>query len=168
MAQITMTLDQIAKRLADDVQFRNHFYKAAYHGQATPKSLRLVIWDYMAALMPGEDRRTISERDRLVHYFKDIIIDRKLSYQLEEILPLPEQKETTDMSHQKIIETKTYVNGADAANMTDEQIFSAIANVEAEINHLNGVQNKPQKLEAKIAAMQEDIKALVAFVDGRN
>lgn len=65
------------------------------------------------------------------------------------------------------IETKTFINGSDASSMNDAQIFSKIATLEAEHNRLDGIQNKPKKLVAVMAAIKEDIAKLVAYVDSR-
>lgn len=65
------------------------------------------------------------------------------------------------------IETRTFIFGDNAANMTDEQIFAGIAKIEAEIKKLDGVENKPKKLQAKIDAMKADIAKLVEYVDAR-
>lgn len=65
------------------------------------------------------------------------------------------------------IETKTFINGADASGMSDAAIFSKIATLEAEHNRLDGIQNKPNKLVAVMVAIKEDIAKLVAYVDGR-
>lgn len=65
------------------------------------------------------------------------------------------------------IETKTFIQGEDAATLTDTQIFSKIAKLEAEIEKLDKIQNKPKKLVAVIEKLKEDINKLVEFVDAR-
>ena len=68
---------------------------------------------------------------------------------------------------QPTIQTKTLINGQDAANMTDEQIFQKIARLEQEIDKLKAIRAKSTKLEAAITAAEKDVADLVAYVDGR-
>lgn len=65
------------------------------------------------------------------------------------------------------IETKTYIFGTLAANVSDDQVFGMVAGLEQQIEQLSKTQNKSKKLEAKIAALQADVKALNDFVDAR-
>lgn len=65
------------------------------------------------------------------------------------------------------IETKIFIFGTDASTMSDDQIVDRIFDIEKEIASLEAVKNKPKKLVAKLQAMQDDIKALVEYVDGR-
>ena len=76
----------------------------------------------------------------------------------------PQPKEDTMAT---IIETKTFIDGIDASTVSDEQIFTRIAKIEAQIDTWNKIKTKPKKLEAKIAEAQQSINMLVAFVDGR-
>ena len=65
------------------------------------------------------------------------------------------------------IETKTFIEGIDAANLSDEQVFKKIASLENSIKVWSAIENKPKKLDALIEQTKADIKALVAYVDGR-
>lgn len=65
------------------------------------------------------------------------------------------------------IETVVRIQGQDASRMSDDDIFSFIAKLETQKKVLNGVENKPKKLTAKIDALQADIEKLVAYVDAR-
>lgn len=65
------------------------------------------------------------------------------------------------------IEVKTFVKGTDAANMSDDQIFSVILSIEQEIVALEKIQSKPETLKNKIKSMLIDIDALVKYVDTR-
>ena len=65
------------------------------------------------------------------------------------------------------IETKTFINGADASELSDNQIFQRIAKLEGEMDKLVGIRAKSVKKDAAIAALQSDIDALVAYVDAR-
>lgn len=65
------------------------------------------------------------------------------------------------------IEVKTFIAGADAAAMTDGQIFQKIAQLENEIAKLSAIKTKPKKLVSTIEKLQEDINLLVQYVDDR-
>ena len=65
------------------------------------------------------------------------------------------------------IETKVLIAGQDASTMTDKEIFSFIAKLEKEQAILEGVKNKPKKLNVALNALQEDILKLIAYVDDR-
>jgi hypothetical protein len=66
------------------------------------------------------------------------------------------------------IETKTFIAGTDAANMDDTQIFRYIAKLEGEIDRLKAIRAGSKKLQAAIAKLEEDVQALVEYVDGRS
>jgi hypothetical protein len=76
------------------------------------------------------------------------------------------QPETTTMSAPNI-ETKTFIAGVDAANMSDEEIFARILKIENQIKGYDVISNKPKKLQAAMQKLGEDVGALVAFVDAR-
>lgn len=65
------------------------------------------------------------------------------------------------------IETKTFINGIDAAQLTDDQIFQRIANIEKKIDALTAIRAKSTKIQAAIASLEADVQSLVAFVDAR-
>ena len=65
------------------------------------------------------------------------------------------------------IENKVFIQGKDATEMTDAQIFSLIAKLEGEQDELSQIKNKPKKLVAAIHALTLDIEMLVEYVDGR-
>ena len=67
----------------------------------------------------------------------------------------------------KTIENITFIKGNKAETLTDNEIFSEIAKLEAQKATLNKIENKPKKLEAAIVNLQDDIQALVDYVDGR-
>lgn len=71
------------------------------------------------------------------------------------------------MSNTPTIETKTFIAGQDAANMSDVQIFAKIASIEQQIDKLEQIKAKPRKLVAAIEAMRKDVDALCEYVDGR-
>lgn len=65
------------------------------------------------------------------------------------------------------ITTKTFVNGADVANMNDSEIYALIASEELRIKELSAIQNKPKRLMAEIAKREAGIKALVDYLDSK-
>ena len=67
----------------------------------------------------------------------------------------------------KNIESKTFIAGADAAKMTDQEIFTFMAKLEGDIERLEQIKHKPQKLLAAIALMKADVVALGEYVDSR-
>lgn len=75
-------------------------------------------------------------------------------------------KSSTETNH-PLIETRIYINGRIAADMTDEQIFGAIRAAESKIASYKDIVSKPEKLKALLAKMQEEITELVKYVDGR-
>lgn len=65
------------------------------------------------------------------------------------------------------IETKVFIQGKDASEMTDAQIFSLIAKLEAEQDKLSQIKNKPKKLVLAVEKLGQDIQRLVEYVDAR-
>lgn len=67
----------------------------------------------------------------------------------------------------KLVDYKVLIAGRDSANVSDDQIFGMIADLEAQIKALNAIEHKPKKLSAKIEALKADIASLVDIVDNR-
>lgn len=65
------------------------------------------------------------------------------------------------------IKNITLIDGQDAASLKDDAIFKKIAKLEQEVAAWKTIENKPKKLQLAIDKLQEDIKALVAYVDER-
>lgn len=65
------------------------------------------------------------------------------------------------------IETKTFIHGSDASQMTDVQIFTEIAKIEGEIDSLKKIKAKSSKLTAYVSTLTKAIEDLVAYVDSR-
>lgn len=76
-------------------------------------------------------------------------------------------QETTMSDATKTIEVQTLIQGQDAAKMSDEQVFSLIAKMEAKIEALQKIKTKSTKLAAAIEKMQADVQALAEYVDNR-
>lgn len=79
----------------------------------------------------------------------------------------PEIKEQTMNANAPTIETKTFIAGVEAKDLSDDDIFKKIAQLEQLAESLSKIQNKPKKLAAKIDGIHADIKKLVEYVDGR-
>ena len=67
----------------------------------------------------------------------------------------------------KTIETKTFIRGKDASQMSDKQIFQEIAKIENEISGLMSIKAKSKKLEDYISSLVDDVVSLAKYVDNR-
>lgn len=65
------------------------------------------------------------------------------------------------------IETKTFINGRDAAALSDAEIFTQIAKLEDEARTLSEIQTPSEKLKARVTQLQADAVALAKYVDER-
>jgi len=72
------------------------------------------------------------------------------------------------MNPSNIIETQINVFNQNAADMSDDQLFSKMREVEIAINNLKKTEIKSSKLAAKINEMETQLKALVTYVDERD
>jgi len=77
-------------------------------------------------------------------------------------------KEEYIMSQPKLIETKTFIRGELSTDVSDDEIFSHIAQVEGEIEKLDKVRSQPMALRKKIETMHSEIVELAKFVDERD
>lgn len=66
-----------------------------------------------------------------------------------------------------IIETKTFIFGTDIDKLTDSQLYSKIADVEAEIDRLEAIRTKPAKLVKQLEEMKTAVVAVAAAIDAR-
>lgn len=67
----------------------------------------------------------------------------------------------------KLIENKVYINGTDATDLSDKEIFVLIAKTEAEIDKLKAIKTPSKKLAAAIDKLQGDVVKLATYVDER-
>ena len=81
--------------------------------------------------------------------------------------PTTNTKENT-MSKAITVTTQINVNGVNADNYTDAQLFDMIRQQENEIKSLQALTNKPQSLLREIKTRQEGIDALVSFMNERD
>lgn len=96
-------------------------------------------------------------------YLYRVDIDEPTEQPITETQPIEELTMTTPAN----IENKILIQGQDAANLSDDQIFDLIAKLEGQQARLKSIDNKPKKLTAKIEALSNDIALLVEYVDGR-
>ncbi len=94
----------------------------------------------------------------------EAISTAKRRFDLLTTVATAKKKETEQMLK---IETKTYVDGADASKLSQDQIFDMIARAEKEIVRLEGITSKPRALTAKIKGLHEGIGGLVKISDAR-
>lgn len=71
------------------------------------------------------------------------------------------------MSSQVIIQNKTLINGADVADMSDDQLINSIKKVEKEIDDLRAVKTKSKKIDARIEEATATLAKLVELLDAR-
>lgn len=81
--------------------------------------------------------------------------------------PTPVTKENT-MSKAITVTTQVNINGVNADNYTNAQLFAMIQQQETEIKNLQSISNKPQSLLREIKTRQEGIDALVSFMNERD
>ena len=79
--------------------------------------------------------------------------------------PATIKKEST-MSKQ-LIESKVFVNGIDATDMADAEIFRLIAKTEDEIAKLRAIKTTSKKLSDAILNLEVDLIKLAEYVDSR-
>ncbi len=65
----------------------------------------------------------------------------------------------------KLIESKTFVNGTNIAGMDTSEMYDAIVEAEAQVKHLESIENKPKKLVKEIVQRKKDIASLVVAID---
>ena len=75
---------------------------------------------------------------------------------------------TNTMSKAITVTTQVNVNGVNADNYTDAQLFDMIRQQETEIKNLQALTNKPQSLLREIDTRQAGIDALVSFMNERD
>lgn len=65
------------------------------------------------------------------------------------------------------VDTLTTINGKNAADFSDDDIFKMIADTENAVAKLDAIKHKPAKLKKKIEDLNDVIAKLVAYVDAR-
>lgn len=80
--------------------------------------------------------------------------------------PSPPTKKETPVS-KPLIEAKILINGVDATDMSDTEIFRLIAKTEAEIASLESIKTPSKKLADAISKLKTDVVKLAEYVDQR-
>ena len=107
-----------------------------------------------------------SHQETLDRLAKDAAESTALYEQLTKDLNSLTQKEST-MSKIIDVKTKTFVNGIDVTTLTNAQVFDLIAEQEAAIKKLEGIEAKPKLLVKEIEERKAGIAALVAHLDAK-
>ena len=79
--------------------------------------------------------------------------------------PVTTKREPT-MSKQLIV-SKVFINGTDATDMADAEIFRLIAKTEDEITKLRAIKTASKKLSGAISKLEADLSKLAEYVDSR-
>ena len=66
-----------------------------------------------------------------------------------------------------LIESKVFVNGIDATDMSDAEIFRLIAKTEDEIAKLRAIKTASKKLSSAISKLEADVTKLAEYADSR-
>ena len=124
-----------------------------------------------------------AEREEMRFYFEEryslkpcnVFSERSATNLLDESAkplpptPTPTPTPTTNtMSKAITVTTQVNVNGVNADNYTDAQLFDMIRQQETEIKNLQALTNKPQSLLREIDTRQAGIDALVSFMNERD
>lgn len=165
----------------------NEGFKTDFKATKVPKSRRNFIQTYgiqmgwVAEVAKAEDRESI--RLLLEHWLNaggcNVGTPTEPSYNLDQMLkaynspptptPAPTQSQPTNtMSKAITVTTQVNVNGVNADNYTDAQLFDMIRQQETEIKNLQALTNKPQCLLREIDTRQAGIDALVSFMNERD
>lgn len=65
------------------------------------------------------------------------------------------------------IEKLTFINNTNAATLSDDTLFELVISTEADIKHLDDIQNKSEKVQLKIEQLRKSIRELNAYIDSR-
>lgn len=74
---------------------------------------------------------------------------------------------TVNTENKPVVEQVVLVYGKDVRGIPDEQMYGYIAALEAKMNSMLSLKNKPNKLIAQVEEMQKEINMLVAVIDSR-
>jgi hypothetical protein len=77
-------------------------------------------------------------------------------------------QEGKTMKPNDVIQRKVYIFNADASTLTDDQLFTNIADVEAEINRLRNIASQPKALKKRITEMEDALKDVIGYMDERS
>lgn len=106
------------------------------------------------------------------HWAAEAIRQRLTTPRSTEAETKPETQTEKDIDMTTIDKTTpvqniTYIFGVPADQVTDEQLWGHIGNLESQISQLQGIENKPKSLLARIEKLNANIKELVALADSK-
>ena len=161
--------------LENDGIFYSKLMNCYETGQVFATTVREEIWAALSRLKLAAT--TPAEREEMRLYFEEryslkptsVINARSATNLLDKLAePLPPTPAPITMSKAITITTQVNVNGVNADNYTDAQLFDMIRQQETEIKTLQALTNKPQSLLREIDTRQAGINALVSFMDERD
>lgn len=76
-------------------------------------------------------------------------------------------KEKDPMTIATKLENRTYLNGKDAATISDDDLFNHIASIEMEADNLARIKTTSRKVIARINELREDAEKLATYIDNR-
>ena len=165
--------------LENDGIFYSKFMECYETGQVFATTAREEIWAALSRLKLAAT--TPAEREEMRLYFEEryslkptsVINARSATNLLGELAepttPTPTPTPTPiTMSKAITVTTQVNINGVNADNYTDAQLFDMIRQQETEIKNLQALTNKPQSLLREIDTRQVGIDALVSFMNERD
>ena len=169
--------------LENDSIFYSKFMKCYKTGLVNATTVREEIWAALSLLKLAAT--TPAEREEMRLYLEEryslkptsVANARSPTNLLDETakplppIPTPSHNPTTTpitMSKAITVTTQVNVNGVNADNYTDAQLFDMIRQQETEIKNLQALTNKPQSLLREIDTRQAGIDALVSFMNERD
>ena len=80
-----------------------------------------------------------------------------------------EVKENTVATENKelVLEQKTFLNGRDIETYSDDDLFRLIKSLETAAKEWDGLEHKPKALTERLKRLDQNLMALVAFMDKR-
>jgi hypothetical protein len=95
-------------------------------------------------------------------------VDPMLRVSLDQLNnPPQEESKMNESNNIGVVKVVTYVDGHDITDLTDEQIFGKIQDIENQINDLGNIKVKSTKLDARVKELNKAIRGLVKLVDAR-
>lgn len=174
--QSAQNLAQAAKDLLTNDNFKTDFKVTK-----SPKDrrCRIQIYGVHMGWLAEVDRITDRESIRLLleHllYAENSISrpNETPSYSLAQMLQAygaitPTTPATNTMSKAITVTTQVNINGVNADNYTNAQLFAMIQQQETEIKNLQSISNKPQSLLCEMETRQAGIVALVSYMNERD
>ena len=127
------------------------------------ESIRLLVEELEGLYSPASNQETAYPLTRMRMAYG------KVSDVAESPIPVkPTTPTTNTMSKAITVTTQVNINGVNADNYTDAQLFDMIRQQENEIKNLQALTNKPQSLLREIKTRQAGIDALVNFMNERD